>query len=88
LGATSGRILRAALQDAIGIVVCGAAAGVMVAGAAIRPLTGILPDGVNPWDPLAFGGVAALLICTGVAAAWLPARRAARVDPAIVLRQD
>ncbi|MNC99801.1 hypothetical protein D3C83_182090 [compost metagenome] len=41
---------------------------------------------VEPRDPAAFGAAAGVLVAAGLLAAWLPARRAARLDPAVVLR--
>jgi ABC-type antimicrobial peptide transport system permease subunit len=54
----------------------------------VIPLADLLPEGVDPWDPRMFAGAAAALIATGVAAAAVPARRAARVDPAVALRHE
>ena len=51
LGATQCSIVWVALRDGIIALACGAAAGVALAIAAIRPLAGALPDGVTPWDP-------------------------------------
>jgi ABC-type lipoprotein release transport system permease subunit len=42
---------------------------------------------LKPHDPVTFAGAAAVLVAVGVLAAWLPARRAARLDPATVLRE-
>ena len=42
---------------------------------------------LEPRDPVTFGGAAAVLVAVGLLAAWLPARRAARLDPATVLRE-
>jgi ABC-type lipoprotein release transport system permease subunit len=59
-----------------------------LAVAAIRPLTGILPDGLNPWNPAMFVAVALVLLAGGAGAAWVPARSAAKVDPSLALRQE
>ena len=54
---------------------------------AARLLRGLLL-GVTPHDPATLGGVALVLAVVGLAACWLPAARAARVDPAVALRAD
>lgn len=88
VGATRSAILWTAVRDGVAVLVCGVTVGIPVAAAAIRPLTGILPDGVNPWSPLMFVAVVLVLLATGVAAAWIPASRAAGVAPALLLKQD
>jgi putative ABC transport system permease protein len=88
LGATRVRILRTALRDGMAVVAAGVLVGLALAVAAIRPLVDLLPDGVNPWDPLLFAAVGTLLVLSGAAAALVPARRAANVDPAIALRDE
>ena len=52
-----------------------------------RLLAFILVD-LSPFDPLTFSGVSLCLIVVALLATWLPARRAARVDPMIALRHD
>jgi len=44
--------------------------------------------GVSPTDPLALGGAAAVLAATAIAAGWIPARRAAALQPSIALRVE
>lgn len=52
----------------------------------VRPLSGLLYD-VSATDPLAYAGVAATVVAVAALAAYLPARRASRLDPADVLRE-
>jgi putative ABC transport system permease protein len=88
LGATHSALLWTVIRDGAAVLGCGVAVGLPLAVAAIRPLTGILPDGLNPWNPAMFSGVGFLLLATGVVAAWIPARAATKVDPSRALRQD
>ena len=88
LGAASSDILWTAICDGLAVLVCGAALGLPLGIAVIRSLTGILPDGVNPWNPAIFLTAGILLLATGASAAWLPARFIANVDPSLALRQD
>ncbi|HSC26082.1 MAG TPA: ADOP family duplicated permease [Vicinamibacterales bacterium] len=85
LGANPGRVVRMVLGEALVSVVAGLAGGLLVAALAARQLESAL-FGVQPLDPVTFGGGVAFL--TGVAwlAAYLPARRAAMADPARALR--
>ena len=87
LGASRRRIAGTVLRDGAGVVACGAAVGVPLAIAAIRPLVDLLPAGVDPWAITPFAGVALLLLATSSAAIWIPARRAAKIDPSVALRQ-
>jgi hypothetical protein len=61
--------------------------GLLVALGVGRLLSRML-YGVSPTDPLAFGGVALLLVGVALLASWIPARRAARVDPMVALRAE
>lgn len=80
IGATPGTIVRLALWRSIPPVVIGAGLGVAAAGV----LSGLLHNrlyGVSATDPITYVAVPALLVLVGVLAAFLPARRAAAVDP-------
>ena len=88
LGASRSRIVWTALRDGIAVLACGAIIGVPLAFLAVRPLVDLLPAGVDPWAPAPFFGIMLLLLATGAAAAWIPARRAARIDPSMALRHD
>jgi ABC-type antimicrobial peptide transport system permease subunit len=88
LGGGRCRIVWSALRDGTAALLCGIALGAPLAFCAIRPLVELLPAGLNPWAPIPFLGVILLLAGTGAAAAWIPARRAARIDPSKALRQD
>ena len=85
LGADRGRVQRMVLREGgvllmIGLVV--GVAGAYVAGGIIRGLL----FGVAPHDPATFIGVAVMMTAIGVVACWIPALRAARIDPAITMR--
>ena len=88
VGATRSAILWTAARDALAVLVCGITAGIPVAIAAIRPLTGLLPDGFDPWSPAMFVAIAISLFAASAVAAWIPARNAAQVDPASLLREE
>jgi ABC-type antimicrobial peptide transport system permease subunit len=76
-------ILREALTlAAIGIVI-----GLPVALALVRVIRGFI-YGIEPHDPLTMIGAAALMIAVASLAAWIPARRAARIDPMEALRYE
>jgi putative ABC transport system permease protein len=85
LGAGRGQVQRMILQEggvlvAIGLVL--GVGGAWLAGGIIRGLL----FGVPPHDPVTLTGVALLMAAIGIAACWIPALRAARVDPAIAMR--
>ncbi len=85
LGAQSEDVLRMVLARGLGLVAIGIAVGFASALAAGRMLSHLL-FGVKATDPLTFLGVAAILGLLASAAMYLPARRAARVDPVRALR--
>jgi predicted permease len=88
VGATRPMILWTAISDSMAVLACGVAVGLPLAAAAIRPLTDILPDGVDPWNTGMFAVVTLVLFSVGAGAAWIPAREAANVDPSFALRQQ
>ena len=87
LGAQGGDVLRMVLRNALGITLAGIAAGTVAALALTRGLTTLL-YGIGPRDPLIFVSVPALLATVALLASWVPARRAARVDPMMSLREE
>jgi putative ABC transport system permease protein len=87
LGATRGDVLRVAVRGAIAPVTAGAAVGLVLAAAFARLVASLL-FGVGPLDPWAIGSAAALLAVVAGTAAWLPARRASRLDPTVALRAE
>jgi predicted permease len=87
LGAQRGDVLRAFLRDGARMTLIGVAAGSIAALALTRLMSSIL-FGVKPTDPLTFGGVAVLLAAIALLACYIPARRAASVDPMQALRSE
>jgi putative ABC transport system permease protein len=85
LGADSGRVQRMVLLEGGLLLAIGLLLGVGGAVAGMRLIRGML-FGVTPYDPVTMIGVAVVMAAVGVAACWLPALRAARIDPAITMR--
>jgi len=85
LGARSGDVLRAVVAHGITLVVIGTGVGTAASFAVTRYLGSILFE-VKPSDPVTLGGVAAILLVVALAACFVPARRATRIDPLIALR--
>jgi ABC-type antimicrobial peptide transport system permease subunit len=69
------------------MVIAGLGVGLVGAWGISRVMTGLL-IGVSPGDPLTYISVALLLSAVALAACWIPARRATRVDPGIALRYE
>jgi len=85
LGARPGDVARPIVREALLLAAAGLAAGVPIALALARIIRGAL-YGVEPYDPTTIvGGSVILLVIAGLAA-WIPARRAAKVDPITALR--
>ncbi|MBZ5500356.1 MAG: ABC transporter permease [Acidobacteriia bacterium] len=87
LGASRGSVYRLILGQALGLALTGVAIGLLAAGAATRVLTNFLFE-IRALDPETFAAVAVVLVAIAVAASWLPARRATRIDPQSALRCD
>ena len=87
LGAQQREILRMILRTGFVLIAAGIAIGLIASYALTRFLASQI-WGVSATDPWTFGAVAALLLVTGLAACWLPARRAASVDPLVALRYE
>jgi putative ABC transport system permease protein len=87
LGADRRMILRMVLVGGLRIAATGLAIGVFGALALTRVLSGLL-FGVSARDPLTFVVVPGALLVVALAACWIPARRAMRVEPVIALRGD
>ena len=87
LGAGRATILRLLLRQSLTPVLLGAAVGLLLAAAAAQLLRSFL-FGLSPLDPVSFGGMALLLLLAAIIAAWIPARRALRLDPMVTLRHE
>jgi len=80
-------IRRLVLVEAGWMTVLGIALGIGAASALTRRLQALLFE-TSPLDPVVFGAVAVMLGLVSLLASWLPARRAARVEPAMALRTE
>jgi ABC-type antimicrobial peptide transport system permease subunit len=87
LGASSAQVRRRVLASGLKLVLIGVGIGTVLALVATRPMAAMLA-GLSPSDPSSFAGTAIALTIVGLAASYLPARRATRVDPMVALRQQ
>lgn len=87
LGADRGRVQRMVLMEGGVLLGTGLALGVLGAVLASRLIRGFL-FGVTPNDPVTLIAVALTMIAVGIGACWLPALRAARIDPAVAIRRQ
>ncbi len=87
LGAQAGAVSRLVLGQGLRLTVVGLVIGLVGAAFATRTLTTMLV-GVNPLDPLTFVAIPVLLLATTLLAAYVPTRRALRVDPTEALRAE
>ena len=86
VGARGRQVAWLVVRQALAIAAAGCALGALLAAWVARTLEGLL-FGVGTRDPSTLAAVSALLLATSVIAAWLPARRAARLDPMLILRE-
>ena len=87
LGATRGKILQMILREGLELAIAGAAVGLVGALIVSHLMAGLL-YGVTPTDPFTFVGVTLVLTAVALAACYIPAMRAMRVDPLAVLRNE
>ena len=85
IGARPGEILRMILGQGMALALVGVGLGFIGALALTHLLHKLLFE-VGPTDPLTFAGVALVLGVSAIVACYIPARRAARVDPIVALR--
>jgi putative ABC transport system permease protein len=85
LGASPKQVLQLILGGGLALAAAGVVIGVLGAAVLTRWISSLL-FGVAPLDPLTYGAVVVALFGVALIASWVPARRAARVDPAIAMR--
>jgi predicted permease len=91
LGASRGDVVRMIARQSITLIALGIALGLPIAWIAGRVLAGVMGSvlfELTPADPLTMAGATGVLLLVALAAAWLPAARAARIDPVIALRNE
>jgi predicted permease len=87
LGAQPATVRWLIVRNAAVTVTAGAVAGVVAASGAVRLVRGLL-YGIEPTDPVAYAGATLVLAAMAFIAAYLPARRASRIDPLAALRHE
>ena len=87
LGAQKAHVLGMMLREVARPVLAGVAIGIALSAAVSHVLHAVL-YGLSPLDPASFGSVSMLLGAAALLATWIPARRAARVDPMVALRYE
>ena len=87
LGASSGDVVRIVVRQSARLAVAGVSIGIALV-LAIAPVFAHQIEAIHPYDALAYGGAAALVLLAAVAASLAPSRRAGRADPMTALRCD
>lgn len=87
LGAEPGRVVKEIVREGMILAIVGAGIGMVLALAGAQVLRSLL-FGVSAFDPVTFGAVPAVLLAIALASAYLPARRASRVDPVRALKAE
>jgi len=87
LGAQPRNVLSLVIGQGMKLALAGIVVGLFLAIALMQVLTSLLYE-VKPTDPLTFGAVSLVLLLVALVACWLPARRAARIDPMEALRNE
>jgi putative ABC transport system permease protein len=85
LGASAGDMVKLVIGQGVKLIMLGTAIGLLAALGVTRLIASLI-FGVSPTDPLTFAGVAVLLVIFALLACYLPARRAAKVDPMVALK--
>ena len=88
LGAERANVVRLVIIEGVRLVLAGVGVGLAVSLLLGRAVEAQLWPGVKPYDPVTLASTVVLLLATGVLACWIPARRAARVDPMVALRYE
>jgi predicted permease len=86
LGARSSQVTGVVVREALALAAVAVVAGTVLAVGLTRLLSDLLYD-VSPTDPATFGAVAVVVALVAALAAWVPARRATRIDPAATIRE-
>jgi putative ABC transport system permease protein len=87
VGATRVDVLRLVLRRAAALIAVGTCLGLAGAAVLVRFIATLL-FGTTPLDPLTFAAVPVLLAAVALAASYIPARRATRIDPMVALRHE